>query len=436
MIFRTSEIRLATAVLFAIVVAPALAQEAEQPQRNYSSLLSPAAVDAMIDNYARALARKYNLTPEQDEFTQQYLRVKANEFLERHRDKLAELMGKLVEVRSGGEIDQQGLIAWGKSALPLYEEAKLLIVAGNNDWRQILTEDQAKIHDADLKQMYEGFATTEDQLHRMVSGQMTVEEFRRGQPLRPGPGQNPSAAAPGQPATVPPARPRPMTQVSPPKGGTVTAVPGQSPRDGRNPHPPGPWATGAGGGEGRVRTFNGGGHATSQPDHSGLDKLRALKARGAAGVVGKDFESQWEAYVREFIQKYRLNDAQAEKARSILKDCQEQGRQYMARHKAELDDFDKKVLALGQSKEKDKAKELADLNQRRSKLLEPIGRIFEQQLKPRLEKLPTTAQRAAAEAASKHNGATGPGHDGKGRTPPGPTPPPEPPPPEDPNGGP
>ncbi len=43
----------------------------------------------------------------------------------------------------------------------------------------------------------------------------------------------------------------------------------------------------------------------------------------------------------------------------------------------------------------------AKLDQRRQKLTAPLDRIFEQQLKPRLEKLPTRAQRTAAASTEK-----------------------------------
>jgi hypothetical protein len=46
----------------------------------------------------------------------------------------------------------------------------------------------------------------------------------------------------------------------------------------------------------------------------------------------------------------------------------------------------------------DRGKDLAEQMKRRTKLLEPLNLIFERQLKPRLDKLPTTAQRQGADA--------------------------------------
>lgn len=378
MLSRTMWARIAVGALLASVLGSVLAQDAEPPRRGYSRFFN---VDAMIDSYARILARKYDLTEEQDVFTQEYLRMKAHEFLDKHQDKLFELMDRLIEVRGGSEIDQQELIGWGKRALPLYEEAKLLIIEGNNEWREILTEEQRQVHDEDLKMMYQSFTRTEDQLHRMVRGQMTVEELRRGPRAR--------HAAPN--------RPDPGADATPPGDGMTSGVTGQQP-DGTPVvrEVPTPIARPDTGRRARPR-----GPVPMSPTPSTSSKLdRSEILRRVAAAKGEaEFESGWEAYVREFIEKYKLTDGQAQRAKLILKDCQEQARQYMQRHKAELEQLDKKKEALTESK--DKLKALTELSQRRAKLLEPIGRIFEKRLKPRLEKLLTRAQRQAAEQAAK-----------------------------------
>lgn len=92
--------------------------------------------------------------------------------------------------------------------------------------------------------------------------------------------------------------------------------------------------------------------------------------------------SEWEAYVRKFVEKYRLNHEQQRKAYQILRRCQEKANAYVLKHKAELTKKDLDV-------------------KRKAELLAPVNRIFEKDLKSRLEQLPTRAQRRAAEATSK-----------------------------------
>jgi len=371
---RPSFKRLMAAVLVISVAAPALADDEERTRPGYSRLIN---IDALIDNHARFLARKYNLSADQDDFTQEFLRQKADAFLGQHREELFSLVDRLFEVRAGGDINQEELVEWGRRVLPLYEEAKGLIVEGNDEWRQILNDEQRAVHDEDLRLMYDSFANTEDQLERIIAGQMTVEEFRKGRRTRSYvPSDRNSAEANDVPATG-------TKAARPPRTASRQERPGQpaqttSPKNARQ----------------SSRELR------SDPKSSARPNTKTSSRRGSTSRA-QGFESQWEAYVREFIQKYQLDDGQAQKARSILKDCQEQAQRIMQKRKPEIEHLDKKLAALTKANKKDKTQELAKLNERRSKLLEPINGIFERQLKPRLDKLPTRAQRAVGEKAGK-----------------------------------
>ena len=318
---------------------PVLAQEAQTPRPSYSSLIN---FDALIDNYARLLARKYDLTEEQDTYTQQFLQEKCQSFLGQHRERLFELVDQMFDVRAGADIDQQEMIDWGKRAIPLFQEAKRLIVEGNNEWREILTEEQRQVHNADLELMFESFSTTEDQLGRIVSGNMTVEEFRRGNA-----GQSPRKT-----------QPRPVHADDIQAAAHATRDPEQDRRAAARDKMQ------------QLRGRNRQQAARSPRDRS-TPKTR--RPRTAAAPVGEDFEGAWEKYVREFIERYQLAEAQAQKAHSILKDCQEQAQSHMSKRKSQLDTLEKRAKAL--SGDKAKGKELATVNEQKAKLLEPIGQI-------------------------------------------------------------
>lgn len=410
MVTRMYMIGLLLATLLWAGVTPLAAQApaADDVTRpSYSRMLN---IDALLDNHARFLARRYNLSADQDAFTQAYLRQKTQEFLAQHREELFDLVDRLVDARAGTELTQQELVAWGRRALPLYEEAKALIVSGNQEWREILTEEQRKTHDEDLGEMEESFAITENQLHRIVSGEMTVEEFRRGptQPAR-------RAAAPPAPApksSPVAATPEPLPEPSPP------ATPAQRPR---------PVAAAPQEGRPGSSTRVGQGATASRAEPAGQRGARGRPA--VSPVSGIGFESQWEAYVRDFIQRYQLDEGQAQRAQAILKDCQEAANRVIQKRKPELERLDRQLLELGQSSDADKLKELAELNQRRTKLFEPVNEIFEKQLKPRLDRLPTRAQRQAAEQSGRGTPA-GPPKPARPTPAPRPQPPqPEPPPP-------
>lgn len=126
-----------------------------------------------------------------------------------------------------------------------------------------------------------------------------------------------------------------------------------------------------------------------------LEKTRPVAATSQPAPP----EAQWEAYTRRFIERYKLTDDQTQSALKTLADCQEQAQGYLSRHAAEFEKLAAAEAALRDATEPERAARLAALREQQAKLHEPIDEIFEKQLKPRLEKLPTRKQRAAAETA-------------------------------------
>lgn len=384
--------------LFVIAATGFLATAGAAQERGGGSLAGLINVDALIDNYARFLARKYDLNEEQDAFTQKLLHEKAASFMKRYESDLSGLVETMFAVRGGGEMTQEELIAWGKRALPIYQDAKNIIVDGNNEWRAILTEEQRKMHDQDVKLMYDSFTNTEDQLQKIVSGEMTVEEFR-----------NPRRAARRAPAAQPPPPPAAQPQDNAPPPGVHVNNPGESPRQvppgspqadtGATPPPVDPAAEEQRQQANELGEMPSSGSPPPPPPSVANDTPKAHRNPSGPRPLNnpgnpENFESEWAAYVRQFTEKYSLNEEQSQKAQAILKDCQEQAARYMQTHKAEIQELNKQA-----SDGSVDAKQRQGIAQQRTKLLEPITQIFEKSLKPRLEKLPTRSQRREAEGA-------------------------------------
>jgi type II secretory pathway pseudopilin PulG len=356
---------------FALLALPSWspAQDTRSNRRTFSSMIN---VDALINNYARLLARKYDLTEEQDAYTREFLRAKAHQYMDKHQDQLFGLMDHMFAVRGGDDITQDEMVRWGEEAYPLFEEARVLIEDGNMEWREILNDEQKAIHDADLELMYMSFDRTQEHLEKIVSGEMTTDEFRRG--------------------------PRPPTQ--PNKAGTMRPTPRRGSGSEAQPGKRAP---------GKPST------AESREDQIAkakekLEKLRRDRLQGssksptnkeprrrtntsnkAPTKVSKDFEGEWEKYTREFIEKYDLTDAQTQRAKLILKECQERAASYMATRKTQIESLDKKIKdATG---DKAQAKRVEQLTQQRDRLLAPIAKIFDDSLKPRLDRLLTPKQK-------------------------------------------
>ncbi|TWT41796.1 hypothetical protein RAS1_29190 [Phycisphaerae bacterium RAS1] len=110
--------------------------------------------------------------------------------------------------------------------------------------------------------------------------------------------------------------------------------------------------------------------------------------------------SEWERYTLEFIRRYRLDDGQRERAMSILKQCQEQAAPKLAERRPQFARLDEDIAALVKLPPAEQAARRSDLRRRIASLMAPIDDIFEDGLKPRLEKLPSRAQRQEAAASA------------------------------------
>lgn len=392
---------------------PQMDDESE-PHRGYTAMMDN--LDLLVDNYCNFLARKYDLTEEQDLYTRRLMREKTNAFINSHEPELRTTVSRLFEVRSGGAMTQEELQKWGEEVRPLYEQAKQVIVDGNNEWREILTEPQRRIHDEDVREMYESFSTTEAQLDDIAAGRMTVADFRNPRPrarqirqknqppqgsITPPP-QTVQASPP--PQVVPPEVERGMVQQDPRDAEEILkAKQAEDEARGRAAQA----AAGVGGkgtaGQPAARSNPGARRGGAKTPATQNPTRRPQRANNRPAVAGKgdmsSFESEWEQYTKQFIERYKLDDEQKTKAMQILKDCQDQGNRYVTSRKARIEAIDEELKKLGN--DANAAEQRKKLTEQRGKLLDPLTQIFERQLKPRLEKLPTRAQRRDAENPPK-----------------------------------
>ncbi len=381
--------RLVFGLMLLALAHPAWADQDERPRRSFSSLIN---VDALLDNYMLFVSRKYNLTDEQDTVTEQLVRSRVDDFLVRHHDELSSLVDRLVDVRTGGDISPAELAEWGRRMRPIYDEAKLIIIDANDEWRAILTEEQRAIHDQDVQLMYQSFTTTEDQLNRLATGAMTVDEFRNPRRVRaerqPTVRAAPPQVAQGAPRSV--AVPRTAGDAA--SVGELIRSRSQASQD-----------AGAGVGPSPVRPQRTRGDAADAPRTGG--NPRAAARSRAAGPDTGDPAGKWEQYVRDFIDRYQLDADQQGRAYRVLRNCQDQAERMLRSRQPTIDRLDRQAEGLRGQNDQASRQQLEKITAKRARLVEPLDAIFEKQLKPRLEQIPTRAQREAAEKAGKAGGA-------------------------------
>lgn len=104
--------------------------------------------------------------------------------------------------------------------------------------------------------------------------------------------------------------------------------------------------------------------------------------------------SLWSGYGTEFVERFALDTAQAQKVRQFLADCKYMAQAYINRNSAELLRVDEELQKPDLNDVQIKALRADQVRLRKTR-----DEISERQLKPRLEVFPTRSQRAAAVTA-------------------------------------
>jgi len=148
--------------------------------------------------------------------------------------------------------------------------------------------------------------------------------------------------------------------------------------------------------------------AYARQAQTALQQAESAEAGADASVTRDSFskappdriDSLFEQYTRWFMARYRLDDEQTQKAWVICRESEARARGLVARHRREIVELDTRLKEASSSRAGDADETRARLNARRAELLEPIVRLFEQEFKPRLERLLTRAQRERARTSS------------------------------------
>lgn len=145
------------------------------------------------------------------------------------------------------------------------------------------------------------------------------------------------------------------------------------------------------------------GYADGRPNPHPEEKLywsRRLSAQRPRAAL-----SEWERYVQEFIHRYALDEEQTQRALSVLQESQHRANAYVDTRREQFERIEQRVAAFEDLNELRASGELDDLVSRMQSLMKPIDEVFERELKPRLDRLPTRAQREAAERADAASGS-------------------------------
>ncbi len=127
-------------------------------------------VEAMLDQACKNLAQRYNLSPEQEKYTRALMTRRVKAFLADHENDLRSLLTQFAKAQFGGQADASTARQWAQTAMPIFDDAEKAILAGNKQWRRVLSEEQKATHDGDMAQMEVVFGTLRERFSRWENG--------------------------------------------------------------------------------------------------------------------------------------------------------------------------------------------------------------------------------------------------------------------------
>jgi hypothetical protein len=301
-------------------------------------------IDLGLSRLTREMGKRYGLDPNQAGVLQQQLNTRWPAFLVAQRSTLQPLVNEFVEVTITGDPPTAEQVArWARASEPVLKAARVEFEGTQAAVRKVLRPDQVKRWDEDHTHFYKDMGSVETELGQLSRGRFDPTSWR---PLW----RKPSAESrlPTQPAVA-------SGSSSPGEGAAMPSAPG------------------AGRAAGPIRLGSDDATRAARPE--------AL--RQAAPAL-----DAWESYVKQFIERHKLDPGQTSSALAILKDMKHQASRYRLTHRDEILRLERAVVEADPEAR-------TTIQRQLNELLAPINQLFDE-LRSRLDALLTESQRKAA----------------------------------------
>jgi hypothetical protein len=297
-----------------------------------------------LQRILREVTLECQLTPEEAGVFQKELVSRWPAFARKYRPLLQPVVNEFLEVTiSGDPPTKEQVTHWAQVFEPVVRAARSEIDATSQSVRKILRPAQVKLWDEYHSRLWKQYGSVEGELRKLAQGQFDPRTWQVVWSKPPAEARLPVGVS-----------------VSP------TTRPAGAPTDGRySGQPRGAVAP--------VRT--GSEHSTADGGIPGSRRpTRPLDA--------------WEQYVRQFIDRYKLDPGQANAAMSVLKDLQRRSAEYRLKHRQEIERLERLLAAAD-------AEARPGIQRKLDDLLAPANRLFDE-LRSRLDGLLTESQRSGA----------------------------------------
>ncbi len=420
----------------------------------------PWAFGDRLDTFVTILGDRYRLDAEQQDELRGMVVETAGGLIQRNLGRIASYMGEVIQTRAAGEpFTPEQVARWMQAETPVFEDVVRSLNDGAKRFMETLEPEQRELVERDMQFANRRLERVRDMRQSWLRGEWAAEDwgldldpiqnghFARGDggtggQIPPGQAGVPLAAGDGAGAAGADGRPRlERGAVDRPAGAVQGGAPQGGERQGEFP----PHAGDAGPGEPAARR----------------GVARGGAAAGGAAAAG----DPWAAYVRDFIRRFDLNEDQQQTAWRVYRDAAERRDQLVARWVqvngaaagaaknamkpttgAAAEDDGARSAGRGAAAEERRGTAADERRGRGSRSgdadragaagagratggddvggvavgveltesqRQTLARLFEQ-IKRRLDRLPTRAQRAAADSASRDQQPADAGANGEG----------------------
>ncbi len=130
-------------------------------------------IDSVMEVYVSNISRHYNLDESQSKYTRALLTKRVKSFLQNYEKDVRDVMAEFMIYQGSQRLPSPEVAKeFAQRATPLIEAMKQEIYKGNQEWRNILNDDQKKVHDRDLQQMDDFFEKLNKQLDNWSEGKV------------------------------------------------------------------------------------------------------------------------------------------------------------------------------------------------------------------------------------------------------------------------
>ncbi len=154
--------------LLALAVMPAAAED----RNAQSEVQGQYDIGGMINQAVRNISARYNLNQEQNQVTQRMMEEGVSNFLAQHADEIYPLIRDLTRAKlNGHNLTEAERRRIGQAAKPLVDAARAEILRYNAEWGNILSPEQKRLHEWDLREMEGQFELIHENFEKMKQGE-------------------------------------------------------------------------------------------------------------------------------------------------------------------------------------------------------------------------------------------------------------------------